>query len=148
VFAAAAAPAVATIASPGACAASWRAWSPTNPVVVKRAGARPFILATVPKAGCTNLRKLLRILISFYPAERDPRPGRRVPLKMRVVHNTYYPTVWHYDATSFETRARGELPTFIVSRNPYVRLLSGFLDKLVAAPGRPPWTMQVRACVL
>ena len=39
-------------------------------------------------------------------------------------------TVWQYEIDNRDLS--GSLPSFIVGRNPYVRLLSGFLDKLVA----------------
>ena len=37
--------------------------------------------------------------------------------------------MWHYDAAGVNTV--GHLPTFLVGRNPYRRLLSGYFDKMV-----------------
>ena len=59
------------------------------------------------------------------------------------VHANYYPTAWHYEQSSEDLS--GRLPSFIVGRNPYVKLLSGYLDKLA---GRDLWNRQVRCCLL
>ena len=72
------------------CASARASWSPTNPVVVHRAGALPFILGTVPKVACTNLRKLLLVLINYHPYKPQPLPGRKVPLDMSVRIRVFY----------------------------------------------------------
>jgi Sulfotransferase family len=56
------------------------------------------------------------------------------------VHGNYYPTVWHYEQS--EGDLSGRLPSFIIGRNPYVRLVSGYLDKLA---GRDIWNQRARA---
>jgi Sulfotransferase family len=102
----------------------------TRPPRVQRAGAKPFALATIPKVGCSNLRKLLQVLIKDEPRRRALPPSHAWHIPSEEIHNIHLPTVWHYD---HEPRVdlSGRLPTFIVGRNPYVRLLSGFLDKMV-----------------
>jgi hypothetical protein len=66
------------------CSSSRDSWTPTNPVVVHRTGSLPFILGSVPKVACTNLRKLLLVLVNYHPYKPAPLPGRRVPLDMSV----------------------------------------------------------------
>jgi Sulfotransferase family len=131
------------------CAATDRALGATAPVVVHRGGIEPFIFATVPKAGCTNLRKLLATLIKLEPFRHLPdlRPGRNVtgiPRAHADVHDARFPTVFHYEP--LEGDLRGHIPTFVVSRNPYERLVSGFLDKMTT--DHDPYIKQVRASIL
>ena len=111
------------------CAAHVSSARATNPVVVHRAGALPFVMGTVPKAGCTNLRKLLLVLIGYHPRKKAPEGGFRVPLSMELIHWNAYPTVWHY-AQQDGVLEQGRLPSFLVSRNPYQRLVSSYLVRI------------------
>jgi hypothetical protein len=109
------------------CATSRPSWFPTNPVVVESPDAANFIMCTVPKVACSSFRKLLNTVI------RSPDPAEPTTWdQIMKAHFDYYPTVWHY------TQTHGNLtdtyPTFTVGRNPYVRLLSGFLNKMVFNP--------------
>ena len=58
-------------------------------------------------------------------------------------HFSNYSTLWHYGM--YEVPA-DMYPSFIVGRNPYTRLLSGFLNEMVREGQRgDDWTMKVRA---
>eukprot|EP00892_Ulva_mutabilis_P012327 jgi/Ulvmu1/9467/UM052_0036.1 len=174
----------------------------SNPVVVSSNSSATFVICTVPKAGCSNLRKLLYAVSSY----------RKPPLtdtfeQFVLPHMATYATVWNYDIPtpssappanptsisaphsrllrfSFQqlwqpkqsdttakcvhnaaAKHRGKqgsaarpskqpgyrigplertptpripshIPTFIVGRNPYVRVVSGFRDKMTANPSR------------
>eukprot|EP00892_Ulva_mutabilis_P001468 jgi/Ulvmu1/11321/UM074_0036.1 len=177
-----------------------------SPVVVSSNSTATFVLCTVPKAGCTNLRKLLHAIISDPEHDSTDAFGQ-----FYGTHVASYPTVWHYDyprsepvppappkpnnssgnrrrsllnlllsardalwqphtttpgaasaqqtstltsatRTAHSTRTKRSIsapettsspprvpvavPTFIVGRNPYVRVLSGFLDKMVVNADR------------
>jgi hypothetical protein len=117
--------------------AEWRkcqkaeyAFLPTNPIIVQRPHVAPFAMCTVPKAACTSLRKLLYAIIHY---NRDrPRPGAGFKMALSGYHSNVYPTIWHYNRTDADLSDR--YPTFIIARNPYVRLVSGYLDKMVVKP--------------
>lgn len=174
---------------------------PRNPVVISSNSTATFVLCTAPKAGCTNLRKLMHAIISHPVHTSTDAYGQ-----FKGVHFARYPTVWHYDppaptptnsspaptVTTNPTRSLSTaqsstsaalwqphditgshpassgkpgigstaphpppppphgnpaptvltpppripvtVPSFIVGRNPYVRLLSGFLDKMAHNP--------------
>lgn len=125
-----------------------------------------FLLCSVPKVGCTNLRKLLHAML------QDPNPPIRDAFtQFNKVHLPPYPTIWHYrlphpdprnaltpsdydgdvNTTAPEPfapivgtappRVPDGIPSFVVGRNPYVRLVSGYLDKMVHNPKRyDQWT--------
>jgi Sulfotransferase family len=110
---------------------------------LQRVGSPPFILATIPKVACTNLRKLTQVLIRDDPYHKTPRKGHSYSFRDGSVHNTHLPTVWHYEQPNVDLS--GRLPSFLVARNPYVRLLSGFLDKMAIAGGTADtWNRAVR----
>lgn len=135
-------------AAPHRCGASPEGVAPTNPVVIHRAGSSPFIMCTVPKAACSNLRKLLFVLLNFFPELPDSTPGNTIPVDPDNVHRNLYPTIWHYREPRPHADLTGLLPSFIVARNPYVRLVSGFLDKMVVkGPNHDLWNLQV-CCLL
>jgi Sulfotransferase family len=94
--------------------------APTNPVVVEQDDVANFVACTVPKAGCTLMRSLLYVLTR-------PVSGAMSFTDMQV-QTAQYPTVWHYNE---QTEPSDTYPTFVIGRNPYIRLVSGFLDKLV-----------------
>lgn len=190
-----------------------RTTAPRNPVVISSNSTATFVLCTAPKAGCTNLRKLMHAIISDPVHTSTDAYGQ-----FAGVHFARYPTVWHYDlpvpaptgasptpsitpqpsrslSTSESTtagalwqpldtsvsrpalsgtpqaasptpppapsgnpastvttpppspsgnpaptvttpppRIPATVPSFIIGRNPYVRLLSGFLDKMTHNP--------------
>jgi Sulfotransferase family len=129
------------------CAASYDAFGASNPVVVHRTGIDPFIIATVPKAGCTNLRKLVITLIKLMPkrAPQRLRPGSNVTAVPRLhylIHNARFPSIYHYELPPGDLRP--QLPSFIIGRNPYERLVSGFLDKMTTH--HDGYTNQARVC--
>jgi hypothetical protein len=112
------------------CQRSTGAYSPTNPIIVQRPYIAPFAMCTVPKAACTSLRKLLYAVIHY---NRDtPKPGAGFVMSLSDLHGSVYPTIWHYKRPKFDLT--DIYPTFIISRNPYVRLVSGFIDKMVVKP--------------
>jgi hypothetical protein len=135
-------------ALPRTCAASHESIAPTNPVVIHRAGSSPFIMCTIPKAACSNLRKLLLVLLHYSPELPGPTPGSKITIDSSSVHKNMYPTIWHYHAPPPHTDLTGHLPSFVIARNPYIRLVSGFLDKMVVkGPGHDLWNLMVR-CLL
>lgn len=118
------------------CSTSPEASFATNPVVVESNGdhAANFAMCTVPKAGCTLLRSLL------FALTRDN--SRPVSFRSSAVHSAKYPTVWHYHPKS---DFPDTYPTFVIGRNPYIRLVSGFLDKMVVtAPSSHDWVVMQR----
>lgn len=96
------------------CGQVRKASAATNPVVIETDDVAHFVMCTVPKAGCTLLRSLL------FALTRDTQGG--VSFRNSVVHDTAYPTAWHYKS---ETDLVDTYPTFVVGRNPYIRLVSG-----------------------
>jgi hypothetical protein len=106
------------------CATGRQAWVPTNPVVVESPDIAPFVMCTVPKVACSSFRKLLNTVI------RSPDPAEPTTWdQIMKAHFDYYPSVWHYSYT--HGNLTDTYPTFILGRNPYVRILSGFLNKMV-----------------
>ena len=99
------------------CAASHAALEPTNPVVVQRPHVAPFVMCTVPKVACTNLRKLLYAIIN-YRHER-PERGAGFAWPLGRYHSSAFPTLWHYEHEPYDLSDR--YPSFIIARNPYVR---------------------------
>eukprot|EP00892_Ulva_mutabilis_P004367 jgi/Ulvmu1/2301/UM013_0149.1 len=196
------------------------AFTPNNPVIVATNTTATFAVCTVPKSGCSNLRKLLYAIVN------DPvKPDLDALAQFSLPHFFKYPTVWLYDvpandsdapaapaapsrrlasdspvqwqpkrlqavpdtadpsdlpsdtrlAASSDTavpsptqatrhttatqdsranpahttgsppaplrRLPAHVPTFAIGRNPYLRLLSGFRDKMVDNPTRrDTWT--------
>lgn len=194
---------------------------PLNPVVISSNTTATFVLCTVPKAGCTNVRKLMHAIISDPVHEATDAFGQ-----FFGTHVATYPTIWHYGippttqtsppvatppppptshrkllwpwsssglhklwqpeapessqtpettthAATFRRSANSvhsmtarhapehtpptsqsapetatlppqipsAVPTFTIGRNPYIRVLSGFLDKMITNPGRhDAWT--------
>ena len=108
------------------CAAYGAGSRGSNPVVVQRAGAVPFVLGVVPKSGSTNVHRLQLALVAHHPYEKAPPRRSRMRLSMHIVHHSVYPTVWHYTQPPGVLEV-GRLPSFLVSRNPYQRLVSCYL---------------------
>lgn len=106
------------------CPKAWGSTYPSSSVVVDHPAIHPFTMCTVPKAGCTSLRRLMHAIIHT----PDPQPYNAIEQQQKA-HFDPYPTLWHYANLTYVEG--GVVPTFIVGRNPYVRLLSGFLDKMV-----------------
>eukprot|EP00892_Ulva_mutabilis_P004683 jgi/Ulvmu1/2587/UM014_0038.1 len=150
------------------CSHSILARSPTNPVLMSAPNTATFLLCSVPKVGCTNLRKLLYAML-----QESDAPIRDAFTQFNSVHLPPYPTIWHYklphpdprnaltpadfegniNTTAPEPFAPGvpsapprvpsSIPSFVVGRNPYVRLVSGYLDKMVYNPQRyDQWTFK------
>ena len=125
------------------------AWTigPTGPVLVSnREPIATFAMCTIPKVACTNFRKLLSLLIR-YP---DAMPTDSFE-QFQNPHIWEYPNVWHYkipepatisnetacgdasgsDAAAcpqsapYSARARlpAAIPSFVVGRNPYIKVL-------------------------
>ena len=110
------------------CATSKRAWSPTSPVVVETPFTSSFIMCTVPKVACSSFRKLLNTVI------RSPDPAEASTWdQIMKAHFDFYPTVFHYKAPELHNLSQTH-PSFILGRSPYVRVLSGFLNKMVFDP--------------
>jgi Sulfotransferase family len=109
------------------CAAARRAWFPTNPVVVETPHTSTFVMCTVPKVACSSFRKLLNTAIR-YP---DPA-AQKTWDQIMDAHLDTYPTVWHYRKRHHNLTETH--PSFTLGRNPYVRVLSGFLNKMVVDP--------------
>ena len=78
--------------APTLCALSREAQSGTMPHVVQRAGMLPYVLTSLPKAGCTNLRKLTNALNSVQPLDTYPRPARTVVDPMFDIHGAGKPS--------------------------------------------------------
>jgi hypothetical protein len=109
------------------CATSRAAWFATNPVVVETPYTSSFIMCTVPKVACSSFRKLLNTII------RSPDPAEATTWdQIMKAHFDFYPTMWHYVHRHGNITASH--PSFILGRNPYVRVLSGFLNKMVIDP--------------
>eukprot|EP00892_Ulva_mutabilis_P010954 jgi/Ulvmu1/8230/UM041_0039.1 len=121
------------ISPPDGCTQAYQASAATNPVVVETADAANFVMCTVPKAGCTLLRTLL------YALMQDTQHG--LSFRNSIVHGTPYPTAWHYQS-NFDLL--DTYPTFVVGRNPYIRLVSGFLDKMVVSNRSHDWVVMGR----
>jgi Sulfotransferase family len=86
-----------------------------------------FIMCTVPKVACSSFRKLLNAVI------RHPdKPAAKTWDQIMSAHFDIYPTVWHYQKRHHNLTTTH--PSFILGRNPYVRVLSGFLNKMVMDP--------------
>lgn len=96
------------------CSRFKQAGSATNPVVVELETSAPFVMCTVPKAGCTLLRSLLYVLTR--------RSQDSVFFKNGHVHDAQYSTALHYH---HQSELPDTYPTFVVGRNPYIRLVSG-----------------------
>ena len=115
-----------------------------------------FAMCTIPKVACTNFRKLLNTIIR-YP---EPMPSDAFT-QFQKPHFWRYPSVFSYEppfsnvppedsqpvCNGWELPARpndyadrprlpAEMPSFIVGRNPYIKVLSGYLDKMVDNPKR------------
>lgn len=93
------------------CATSPLANRATNPVVIATPFTQPFVMCTIPKAGCTNFRKLFNVLLTL-PAT----PPQKKWAQKSLGHKSRYSTVFHYelDAASHDDRR----PHFILGRNP------------------------------
>lgn len=92
-------------------AGSFGSASANNPVVVQTDNVPPFMMCTIPKNGCTNFRKLLRVLM-LYPQALP----RGATAQMWPAHVATYPTLWQYKhaAAPFTDR----YPAFILGRHP------------------------------
>lgn len=86
----------------------------TNPVVVEVDDAANFAMCTVPKAGCTLFRSILYVLTR--------RPERSLSFRNGDVHTVDYPTGLFYE---HQPALEDKYPTFVLGRNPYIRLVSG-----------------------
>jgi hypothetical protein len=117
------------------CSASPEASFATNPVIVQSSKSQfsNFAMCTVPKAGCTLVRTLLYVLTRGI--------SQPVSFHSSAVHGANYPTIWHYYPKS---DFPDTYPTFVVGRNPYIRLVSGFLDKMVIKPENHDWVVMQR----
>ena len=96
------------------CAAergSFGSASANNPVVVQSGNAPPFMMCNIPKVGCTNFRKLLRVLM-LHP---DPLPTGATE-QMWPAHVGTYPTLWQYSHT--HAAFTDKYPAFILGRSP------------------------------
>lgn len=112
----------------------------TNPVVVQSAAADNFVMCTIPKAGCSLLRALLLV------AQHAPAPVGWVGERANV-HGLPWPSLDFFDAPQRPLPL--SYPTFVVSRDPYVRFLSGFLDKMTLQDHGHDWlTMAQQNAVL
>lgn len=75
------------------------AHSANNPVLVSSNTTATFALCTVPKSGCSNIRKLLFALVTDpIPPEMDAMTQFSKP------HHFKYPTVWFYDVPSNDSQ--------------------------------------------
>lgn len=100
----------------------WREWSKcangnsalqaTNPVVINVRGLQPFMLCSVPKVACTNLRKLLQAILAKPGAPYDPDPDAQ----MHLAHFGSFPTLWHYRRAN--AQVTDTFPSLTVGRNP------------------------------
>ena len=135
---------------------------PTGPFLVsnQQQPIATFAMCTIPKVACTNFRKLLSTLI------KHPDAMSTDAFKQFIGgHSSYYPSVYLYrppsNSTSTsnpptlwprlldnltpqslpqeevgEARLPASMPSFVVGRNPYVKVLSGYLDKMIANSAR------------
>ena len=92
----------------GPCPETRGATTPTNPVVVQADGVHSFVICTVPKSGCTNLRKLMHAVINN--GQRTSARSLSVPGNP---HRHDYATLWHYERTHVPPDV---YPSFIVGR--------------------------------
>lgn len=92
----------------GPCPDHRGATTPTNPVVVQAPGVQSFVICTVPKSGCTNLRKLMHAVMN-YPSSA---PTNAVKAFWEVQESDY-PSLWHYDIAPVPADV---YPSFIVGR--------------------------------
>lgn len=92
----------------GPCPERRGATTPTNPVVVQAPGVRSFVICTVPKSGCTSLRKLMHAVINN--GKRTPESSLSVPGNP---HRHDYATLWHYEHSEVPADV---YPSFIVGR--------------------------------
>eukprot|EP00892_Ulva_mutabilis_P003586 jgi/Ulvmu1/159/UM001_0163.1 len=111
------------------CATSKEAYLPNNPVIVETEEVRNFMMCTVPRAASTNLRSLMNMLIRLPEEPRPSTTDQHWDAQFDI-----YPTVWHYRMNSHPTY--DAYPSFIISRNPYIRLLSAFLNKMTVPMGQ------------
>lgn len=94
--------------SAGPCPHYRGATTATNPVVVEAPGVHSFVICTVPKSGCTNLRKLMHAVIN------GPQKTHYNAVKASgSPHQQHYSTLWHYDIAPIPADI---YPTFIVGR--------------------------------
>ena len=93
------------------CAARHGSANPTNPVVMQTENSAPFVICTIPKVACTNIRKLLRVLIKHPDSLPEGADEQMWP-----AHFSTYPTLWHYDHLS--ATIDDHMPGFILGRNP------------------------------
>lgn len=93
--------------------------------IIEAENSHPFGMCTIPKSGCTHLRKLMQAMM-HYP---DPLPYSPKEQQF-AAHFWRYVTIWNYDDKYLTADV---YPSFSVGRNPYARLLSGFLDKMAQA---------------
>ena len=71
----------------------------------------PFIMCTIPKVGCSNFRKLMRVL--FTPPEQLPQTQQQ---QLYRAHFALYPTIWHYNHTG--AVLDDSFPAFAIGRDP------------------------------
>lgn len=95
---------------------------PTEVNIIEAKNAHPFAICTIPKSGCTHLRKLLQAMMR-YP---EPLPYSTMT-QQHAAHFWGYTTIWNYEERYLPADV---YPSFSIGRNPYARLLSGFLDKM------------------
>ena len=120
-----------------------------------------FVMCTVPKVGSTNTRKLLNTIIS------DPDPLILDAFEqIQNSHKAKYPNVGHFGVpdddpatTLWQPKTRpgapgskykppstvpDDVPMFTIGRNPYVRLVSGYRNKMVISPRQHDvWTRKL-----
>ena len=149
--------------TPAPCTTQSWVMDATGPFLVSNE-QRPiatFAMCTIPKVACTNFRKLLNTII------RHPEPMPTDAFtQFQSPHFWRYPSVFSYEppfsnATPEDSqsvcnawepprhpaeyadrpRLSPDMPSFIVGRNPYIKVLSGYLDKMVDNPKRnDQWT--------
>eukprot|EP00892_Ulva_mutabilis_P001655 jgi/Ulvmu1/11490/UM077_0039.1 len=143
-----------------------------NPVVVSTNTTATFVMCTVPKVGSTNTRKLINTIVSDPdPPVLDAFDQIVLSHKSKYpnvghfgVPNSPQPApsatpaadtgpLWQPPATTTRTGRGGykppssvpeNVPTFTLGRNPYIRLVSGYRNKMVFTDGQHDvWTRRL-----
>ena len=94
------------------CANGASAMQATNPVVINVRNLEPFMMCSVPKVACTNIRKLLQAILAKPGAPYNPNPDAQ----MRLAHFGSFPTLWHYRRA--HAQVTDTFPSFIIGRSP------------------------------
>lgn len=154
---------VSNMLTPSPCTTQEWVVNPTGPFLVsnEQHPVATFAMCTIPKVACTNFRKLLNTII------RHPEPMPTDAFaQFQDPHAWRYPSVFTYEPPASNTtraqrqaastewqlpeseagstdgpRLPADMQSFIVGRNPYIKVLSGYLDKMVDNPKRhDQWT--------